>query len=85
MGKRCIDPPPAGTGGGPHRLCGVPRSAVRAVVVGRFSEIGLVVEDDFDERREAESKTELDLRFSGEALHDPMERAAKAAGGSGDG
>lgn len=57
----------------------------RAVVVGRFSEVGLVVEDDFDVRREADGKTELDPRFSGEALCDPVDRAAKAAGGSGDG
>ena len=85
MGKRCIDPSPSGTGGGPHRLCGVPGLAAGAVVVSRLSEVGLVVEDDFDERREADSKTELDLRFSGEALCDPVDRAAKAAGGSGDG
>ena len=55
----------------------MPRLAAGAVVVGRFSEVGLVVEDDFDERREADSKTELDLRFSGEALCDPVDRTAQ--------
>jgi hypothetical protein len=45
----------------------VPLLAAGAVVVGRLSEVGLVVEDDFDERREADGKAELDLRFSGEA------------------
>jgi len=85
MGKRCIDPSPSGTGGGPHRLCGVPGLAARAVVVGRLSEVSLVIEDQFDERRKAEGKAEFDLRFSRQTLGDPVDRAAKAAGGPGDG
>ena len=85
MGKRCIDPPAAGTDGGPHRLCGVPGLAARAVVVGRLSEVSLVIEDHFDERREAEGKAEFDLRFSRQTRGDPVDRAAKAAGGPGDG
>ncbi len=72
-GKRCIDPPPAGTDGGPHRLCGAPRLAVRPIFVGRLPDVGLVAEDDFDERREAERKPEFDLRFPREALGDPAE------------
>ncbi len=55
------------------------------VVVGRLPEVGLVVEDHFDEGREAEGKAEFDLRFPREALGDPADRVAKAAGGSGDG
>ena len=70
--------PAAGRSGGSSRL-------VRSIVVGWLSVVGLEIEGELQEGRQADGDAELDFGFAGEPPAQALRVAADAEDGSGEG